>query len=57
MAFCSDDDGLLAKRKQSLLNKLKAACNTEDSAKFVKSVIHAVFDKKFISSHRWPIKK
>lgn len=57
LAFCSDEDGLLAKRKHALLKKIKAVSDTSSWRNFVGSVTNALFDKKFVIAHKWPVKE
>lgn len=56
-AFCSDDDGMLARRKHSLIRRIQSGINTTDSTKFIGSLCRVVFDPDFMITHKWPIKK
>ena len=54
--FCSDDDGMLARRKLALLRRIKSGMIVKDMSKFVGSVCRILFDPDFIVQHKWPVK-
>ena len=56
-SFCSDDDGMLNRRKHGLLRRIQAGVNTKDMAKFIGSLCRILFDPDFIINHKWPVKK
>lgn len=56
-SFCSNDDGMLYRRKHGLLRRIKAAANTQDVSKFNGSVCRILFDPDFLITHKWPVKK
>ena len=56
-SFCSDDDGMLDRRKHGLLRRIRAGVNTTDMAKFIGSLSRILFDPDFIIHHKWPVKK
>lgn len=56
-SFCSDDDGMLSRRKHALLRRIQAGTNTVDISKFNASLCRILFDEDFIIDHKWPVKK
>ena len=56
-SFCSDDDGMLPRRKHALLRRIQAGANTKDVSKFVGSLCRILFDPDFIISHKWQVKR
>ena len=56
-SFCSDDDGMLSRRKHTLLRRIQAGVNTTDVSKFIGSLSRIVFDPDFVIHHKWPVKK
>lgn len=57
LSFCSDDDGLLSKRKHALLKKVRAATDTSSYRSFVASLTNILFTKAFVIEHKWPVKE
>lgn len=55
--FCSDDDGLLSKRKLALLKKIKAAGDSSCLRNFVSTITNALFSRQFVIEHKWPVKE
>ena len=56
-SFCSDDDGMLSRRKHGLIRRIQAGMNTNDISKFIGSLCRIIFDPEFIIHHKWPVKK
>lgn len=56
-SFCSDDDGMLARRKHALLRRIQCGVNTKDLSKFNGSLCRILFDPDFMIQHKWPCKK
>ena len=56
-SFCSNDDGLLHRRKHGLIRRIKSAANTQDISKFNGSLYRILFDPDFVILHKWPVKK
>ena len=56
-SFCSDDDGMLSRRKHALLRRIQSGANTVDIAKFIGSLCQILFDPDFMIAHKWPIKQ
>lgn len=56
-AFCSDDDGMLNRRKLSLLRRIRGGVNTKDMSKYIGSLARILFDSDFMINHKWPVKK
>ena len=56
-SFCSDDDGLLCRRKHGLLRRIQSGVITKDASKFIASFSRLLFDPDFVIQHKWPVKK
>lgn len=56
-AFCSPDDGMLSKKKEALSKRIFAVCDCSSLTNFVSSVAAAIFDPKFLRTHKWPTQK
>ena len=56
-SFCSDDDGLLCRRKHGLLRRIQSGVITKDNSKFIASLSRLLFDADFVIEHKWPVKK
>ena len=56
-SFCSNDDGMLSRRKHGLMRRILAGVNTADISKFIGSLCRILFDPDFIINHKWPVKK
>ena len=56
-AFCSNDDGMLCRRKHALLRRIQSGVITQDVPKFIGSLCRILFDPDFIITHKWPLKK
>lgn len=55
--FCSDEDGLLSKRRHALLKKLKGTIDTSTLCKLVNSITSTLFEKEYMVAHKWPLKR
>ena len=56
-SFCSNDDGMLSRRKHALLRRIQSGANIKDVPKFIGSICRIIFDPDFIIEHKWPLKK
>lgn len=56
-SFCSNDDGMLSRRKHGLLRRIQGGMNTADMSKFIGSLCRILFDPDFIVHHKWAVKK
>lgn len=56
-SFCSDDDGMLSRRKHALLRRIRSGANTKDLSKFNGSLCRILYDPDFMVHHKWPVKK
>lgn len=57
MAFISPDDGMLLKKKEALTKRIFAVCDTSSLTNFVSTVSTALFQPRFVWTHKWPTQK